>query len=220
LILSVDWKSFLFKLRIKFWKTYYLLLYLAQKSGNNSGLTQAGMITGRQLNQIGLGYVRYNNLHQFNRIEELINEERPGIAILIEQIPNVGHWILMLKSSPNEIEFFDSYGFAPDDQLIYAPFSAGHDYVTDMLNKWIDDGKSKKRKVAYLGTSIQSRHHSVVTCGRYVALRFLARKFSLRQFLDKAGFKTPDESNMDSSSFNDRKIMTLTKSIFPTEGSS
>jgi hypothetical protein len=176
------------------------------------------MISGKQLNGIGLPYVRYNDLDKIESLDELINIDQPGISILIETKPHVGHWILLLKRSPTLVEFFDSYGLGIDAQLDYAPYSAGHEYVSNLLTNWADNSPKsgpKKRIVEYLNSSIQSRDPRVVTCGRHVGWRYINRSMSLRKYLDSFEFhEKPNEVSKEGWIDNDTLVEYYTKSIF------
>lgn len=58
----------------------------------------------------------YNNLNDIDDISEVLPNNKSYFFLLIEDSPNKGHWVCVNKLN-NKIEFFDSYGGAPDSQL-------------------------------------------------------------------------------------------------------
>jgi hypothetical protein len=148
-------------------------------------------VTGVDLTRFGLPYVVYNNIRS-RSVEELLPSVGSGLAILYETRPHDGHWVLALRSGPKKIEWFDSYGYCPDCELENpaAAFSAqAGPRLEPLLQDWLDRGYT----VEYLGDQLQPITSQ--TCGRYVLLRWLGRRMSLKRFLKVSGFSHDLDAN-------------------------
>ena len=64
--------------------------------------------------------ILYNKLNDMEHIDELLPNNKSYAFVLIEDSPNRGHWVCLDKLN-NKINFFDSYGGAPDTQLKWTP---------------------------------------------------------------------------------------------------
>ena len=65
--------------------------------------------------------LKYGQLRDFKNIDDAFNPY-DAIALLYESKPNYGHWVLLLRHPKKKtIEFFDSYGIFPDDQIKKIP---------------------------------------------------------------------------------------------------
>jgi hypothetical protein len=60
--------------------------------------------------------MRYNKLHQYTTIEDLLSNPIDYAILLYEDRPMKGHWVCVLRYN-DTVEFFDSYGGSPDSQL-------------------------------------------------------------------------------------------------------
>ena len=58
----------------------------------------------------------YEELADTQNLKELLPDRRCAIIILAEQMPNIGHWICIVKVERSFI-FFDSYGQRPDKTI-------------------------------------------------------------------------------------------------------
>jgi len=58
----------------------------------------------------------YSDLNNYKSIDELLPNSIDYCIILVEDSPNNGHWICVLKYN-NTVEYFDSYGNYPDKNL-------------------------------------------------------------------------------------------------------
>lgn len=111
--------------------------------------------------------IKYNELHQFKHIDELIPNEGYKI-ILIEQKKNVGHWCVLIKKK-DSIIWFDSYGIQPDNEL---------NFISKVKNKMLKQEPNQIRRLMatcdlkrfYSKTKYQKIGDHISTCGRWVAL--------------------------------------------------
>lgn len=100
------------------------------------------------------------------------------VVILYETAPNFGHWVLLHRPAPahgvGNLEFFDSYGMKPDDELKHIPA------------QYRADSRQTKKEVVRLllatpaDIPISYNEHTfqlpidgVNTCGRWVIIRYL-----------------------------------------------
>ena len=131
--------------------------------------------------------IEYNDLADYNEITDLLNKPIDYVIILIETIAdNVGHWVTVLKYG-NTIEFFNSYGKAPDVQkntLISKAknieFGQTQNYLTNLLVK-------SNFNIVYNKLQLQKYSNGSTTCGRWVIMRILCLlkdNMDLKQFLE------------------------------------
>jgi len=115
--------------------------------------------------------VMYNELPQYNNIEELLPTKRCFFVLLYMDSPNTGHWTCVLRQN-NIIEMFDSYGKYPDDDLKWVSKDIKHDlgindkYLSKLFNK-------TKLKVIYNTEPYQAGGSKIATCGRHVVFRLM-----------------------------------------------
>tara|TARA_R110001592_G_scaffold127825_2_gene339829 strand:+ start:767 stop:1294 length:528 start_codon:yes stop_codon:yes gene_type:complete len=123
----------------------------------------------------GCEVVVYHNLDQYNSIEQLLGE-KGAVILLFETKKNFGHWtaIFYQDENRNSIEFFDSYGFAPDAELNYAKYD-NTPYLTQLLEK-------SKLPMIYNTKKLQVFAHEINTCGRWTSLRVVFRNIPLHDF--------------------------------------
>lgn len=110
--------------------------------------------------------------------------------------PNYGHWVL-LQRSKNRLDFMDSYGDKPDDQLdfISTKFRKESNQVKYHLSKLLLD---TDLKIHYNEKQLQELNPDIATCGRYCGA-YLKYNMPVEKFaniiLDKSKENniTPDE---------------------------
>jgi hypothetical protein len=115
--------------------------------------------------------IMYNQLPNYNSIEELLPHDRSHFVLLYQDSPNSGHWTCCLRQK-NTVEFFDSYGNYPDKDLNWVLPEKRHDlgidgkYLSSLLNK-------TKMKVIYNTEPYQASGRQFATCGRHVVFRLM-----------------------------------------------
>jgi hypothetical protein len=87
--------------------------------------------------------------------------------------PNYGHWVcLYFNRKNNIINFFDSYGGMPDDQLKYIPTNfriASNQYYPNLLQLLYDlSNETNGPTIEYNFIALQNNEST--TCGRWCAL--------------------------------------------------
>jgi len=103
-------------------------------------------------------------------------------VILFETKENFGHWTCVYQNDSNVIDFFDSYGLKPDNELKFIPAqfrtksNQAFTHLTDLLYKSGCD-------VEYNHTRLQASLTGVNTCGRWVVARLLLRDMPLANFV-------------------------------------
>ena len=123
----------------------------------------------------GCDVVVYHNLGNYNTLKDLLGE-KGAVILLYEMKQNFGHWVALFYTdeSRKTIEFFDSYGFAPDEELNYAKYDDQPLLGELMKNSNIQIIHNTKR--------LQTFKEDVNTCGRWTSLRILMRETPLHQF--------------------------------------
>lgn len=117
--------------------------------------------------------VPYHELKDVESIKELL-EPHGAVILLYETKQNFGHYTALFFDGNNNLEFFDSYGFKPDDELRYAKYD-NIPYLTNLLNKY-------NGKIVYNVDKLQKFARDINTCGRWTSLRIRLRKLDKEQF--------------------------------------
>ncbi len=132
--------------------------------------------------------LKYSELEQYRTVEELLPRDVDYRIILIEQNPNSGHFVCILRYAKT-IEWFDSYGIKPDGELNFISKVKnkllGQDvkYLSILLN----DAKSRGWNVIWNKKKLQQLKDGINTCGRWCLLRITMLTqffFGLDEFLD------------------------------------
>lgn len=164
-----------------------------------------------------LSLISADNKSQLNRILKSADRTGNNRYILIHyQTSNdhhtrYGHWAAMIiKPRDRVINYFDSYGYYPDDQLEQIPDTYRH--LTRQNHRDIGNFLYKAIKfhgytVDYNDHPLQKMSRRVSTCGRYCAL-FLYLDCSPDQF-----FKTITyyKNHLHKKSFDDTVVSLTTK---------
>ena len=141
--------------------------------------------------------IKYSELANVNSIYGLLPKDMSYKIILIEEEPNKGHWVCILRYG-RTIEAFDSYGGTIDNELQYIP---------EVMKRMLGEDKKhlgrllrdvKDRQVIYSKKRLQKLQDGINTCGRWVILRILMMKeffYTLQEFLDFIE-KTVEETGM------------------------
>jgi len=113
--------------------------------------------------------ITYNDLNDIDHIDELLPDNKSYFIMLIEQEKGKGHWVCLNKINDN-IEFFDSYGGKPDDQLKYTPEENKEELGLDgkRLTQLL---KESGHTVKYNPIKYQAKDGDIKTCGRHVCNR-------------------------------------------------
>lgn len=145
---------------------------------------------GNASNLLGLGYalgdddikkvlpdakiIDYEQLKNYNSIDELLPNDKDYVIILYEHEQNSGHWVCVSKNN-GKIEFFCSYGVAPDHQLKWVDYNTRKELGSDIphLSHLFD---SSPYEVIYNEVPYQSEDQSIATCGKYCVVRIKAMK--------------------------------------------
>jgi hypothetical protein len=118
--------------------------------------------------------MEYNDLIDYNTIDDLLPGENNYVVILIETSDNVGHWCCLLKYK-NTLEWFDSYALGVDEEL---------SFIRKTMNKILGQDKKQLTKLIdespyeciYNNIPLQSHKSFISTCGRWVCSRVLQFK--------------------------------------------
>ena len=117
----------------------------------------------------GAKIILYNELNDMDHIDELLPNEKSYAFMLIEDSPNKGHWVSLDKLK-NQINFFDSYGGAPDSQLKWISMDK-REQLGQEEKKLTQLLKSSGYKVNYNPVKYQEKGDDIQTCGRHCCMR-------------------------------------------------
>lgn len=109
-----------------------------------------------------LNILRYNELQNITPHELL---SKIPLVILYQKTNDTGHWVL-LDRTPEGIEFFDPYGFKPDEEFNFLSYKQPH-YIAKLLYCL----HLTKYKINYNQYQFQQKTLGINTCGRHVLIR-------------------------------------------------
>ena len=144
-------------------------------------------LTGRGILNItddGVDVLTYEDILKYSTLDALLGQKR-AVIILYQTAQNYGHWILLMErqsSTGVEVEFFDPYGFKPDEELKYSTFNLTQHrgeaipHLSYLLSRSLV-------KVTINTVQLQGFSRHVNTCGRWCAVRFVYRDLSLTSFI-------------------------------------
>jgi len=134
----------------------------------------------------------YPELADMSNINQLLNYPvKCGAAIILYlSRKDFGHWVAIFKvpKTSDTIEFFDSYGYSPDDELkmINEKFRKISNQVQPHLSRLIYDSAIKN--IIYNNVALQkhdkkqSYESAISTCGRWAGLRISLKEIPLEEF--------------------------------------
>ncbi len=108
----------------------------------------------------------YSDLKNYRRLDDI----RLPCVILFRTSPTYGHWTCLFRNKLGEIEFFDSYGKFPDDEL---------EFIDEETKKELNESfpyllnlmKDYSNHINFNNYWLQGK--GVCTCGRHCVLRML-----------------------------------------------
>lgn len=122
--------------------------------------------------------VVYEDIVKYKSLKDLLGPNK-GVILLYETTSKyAGHWTCVWISEQNKIMFFDSYGFAPDEEIKYSQYLINSVQKRLLTSLFIKDG----RNIEFNKYRLQKWKNKVNTCGRWVALRIRWRHLSHQEF--------------------------------------
>jgi len=144
-----------------------------------------------------INIIDYEQLKNYNSIDELLPNNGDSVIILYEHEQNSGHWVCVSKIN-DTIEFFCSYGTPPDHQLKWVDYNTRKELGSDipLLSKMFD---ATDKDVIYNDVKYQNEDRNIATCGKYVVVRIkaLRKGLTLQQFEDFLKSSKPKNSSYD-----------------------
>lgn len=129
--------------------------------------------------------IKYSDLQNYSKIEELLPTDKSARIILMEKQYNSGHWVAVLRYGKT-IEWFNSYGNKWDgdwgfvSRMMRMILGQNDKDATRLMNQAKADGWNtiwSKKKLQKLSPSVQ-------TCGRWCVMRIETMKmgYTLPEF--------------------------------------
>lgn len=118
----------------------------------------------------------------YTDLDQVFENYNYCILFIAIRNPNDGHWVCMIKTKNNKLEYCDSYGSEPLEIL---------DELTDLYNQNYNllnliKNSKYKNNFYYNTVKYQKLKDNIQTCGRYATficiLRILIPNFNLKMF--------------------------------------
>jgi hypothetical protein len=142
--------------------------------------------------------ITYPQFADYNDILDCFDSEGRCVFLFLTQSASSGHWLCMFLRK-GHIEYFDSYGQAPEAQRRWLTkeqleeLGQGERYLYNLLSK-------SGIPVYYNKVEYQKDKQDINTCGRWVAARLNNKNMSNAEFnnfvkdsMKEYGVKTPDD---------------------------
>lgn len=127
--------------------------------------------------------MRYGDLQHFDSVDALL-KPHGRVFILYESKPGYGHWTVLHRLGPRDVELFDSYGLPIDDELKFIPqkyrkhSAQARAHLSQLL------GHSPYR-VHYNNHHLQAVKKGINTCGRWCVARCVNNDMDIDTFYEK-----------------------------------
>jgi hypothetical protein len=119
-----------------------------------------------------------------NKDSPMFGQDVGACILLYMTKHNFGHWVCFFRvpGVDDTIEFFDSYGLMPDDELQFVPAHFRKESEQDVPHLTWLFRNSKYKKFIYNKDKLQRVFADVNTCGRWSACRVGNMAIPLRNF--------------------------------------
>lgn len=130
--------------------------------------------------------VTYPQIKKYQTLDQLLGKHRACIILYLQK-KSYGHWCCIFERDDEQglINFFDPYGYFPDDELKFNKQNKNHELGQKMPYLSILMLKDQNRyKYVYNPYRIQTLTDQNNICGRAVGLRLNFRELSDKDFFD------------------------------------
>jgi hypothetical protein len=129
--------------------------------------------------------IKYSDLKNYKKIEDLLPKDKDAVVILIEDKYNSGHWVCLLRYGKT-IEYFNSYGAKWDtdwkfvNKMMRVILGEGTNELTRLMDNAAKDGWN----VEWNTKRFQKLSNRIQTCGRWCVFRIETMKmgYNNKQF--------------------------------------
>lgn len=139
-----------------------------------------------------INIILYPDIEKYDTIDDML--EPNNCCILLFETDrgenmSTGHWTCLLKTVDDEnnesVNFFDSYGFKPDDQkkkinkYFMEMINMRDNFLSELLYRAANE---MDNVVEYNEKQLQKMARNIHTCGRWISLRLLLKDISMNDF--------------------------------------
>jgi len=129
--------------------------------------------------------IRYPNLADAKQIEQVFDSRGRVFILFLTESQNSGHWLLVHRTGPKTIEYYDSYGGAIDQPFAWLSDAeeAALGQQRKELTRLLRDAQARGYTVQYNPVDLQSKKGSIATCGRHAVVRALLHDWPLQSYI-------------------------------------
>ena len=123
----------------------------------------------------------YTELNDINHIDEIFGEDGSCFLLYLTS-GHYGHWCLLFKNDDKVINYFNSYGTEPDQDLLKIPKDALYEFDQDspiLFELLADSGYH----IQYNDKQLQSRAEGISTCGSHCVTRLMNRDKTATEYI-------------------------------------
>lgn len=126
----------------------------------------------------------YEDFTKFDNINSAMGEHNALILLYLTG-KDYGHWTCVFRTSPNTVEFFDSYGYKPDSEFKFIP-EHWKEYYNQIYPHMLELLSETEDNIIYNNHKLQSTEKTPIgipaTCGYWVATRLNFRDIPINEF--------------------------------------
>ena len=112
--------------------------------------------------------ISYSQVSNYKSINDLLYPYN-NVVILYEWGNRIGHWTSLNKHPNGDLDFFDPYGYKPDDERSFIP---DEHWESNFLSQLLANYQGK---IYYNEYPLQTKNKNIATCGRWVLMRLILK---------------------------------------------
>ena len=140
-------------------------------------------LDGEEVKRICNGKVRVMFYEQLENTHDIDSVLAPfgAVILLYRSSEGFGHFVALLKTGENELEFFDPLGFGPDELTMLEYHSRIHNDTRVKHLTFLINNSNYRLKVN--NKRIQQFNDHTNTCGRHASVRVRMRNYTLEEYI-------------------------------------
>lgn len=141
------------------------------------GIALSGSQLERFLGAFNTTILRYEDLPSYNSIHEIFDSSDFRVLFIPSDRSEIGHWQVIINRNDKTFEFYDSFGYKPDEVnkiLNDAPENQAKTHIKDLM----------PQGTRLVSVDVPFQNTKSNNCGRFVISRILAMKMPAKKYAE------------------------------------